>query len=174
MTPIKTPKRKILRRSGSRSFGPRSQLFLNLKWVRQWRTRVPGAWRNLNCFATLKASFWKERVMQRCCYGVCEISVGPEQAANPFAIPLFLIAASGHSVSQGMKRCFASQKQWGKNRFHWKHVHSGFKIIDMWNLGQRKEWESSGAETGTVICTVNWVQLSLAILLFSIVIEFLS
>lgn len=99
---------------------------------------------------------------------------GPRASCKSICYSLFLIAASTHSVSQGIKRCFASQKQLGKNRFHWNHAHSGFQITDMWNLGQRKDWESSAAETGTVICTVNWLQLSLAILLFSIVIEFLS
>ena len=77
MTPIKTPERKILRRSGSRSCRPRSQLFLNLKWVRQWRNSIPGAWRSLNCFATLTASLWRQWVMQRWCYCFCEILVGP-------------------------------------------------------------------------------------------------
>ena len=49
----------------------------------------------------------------------------------------------GRLPSMGSKRLnnftFTFQKELGKNRFHWKHAHCGFKIIAMWNLGQRKE-----------------------------------
>lgn len=150
MTPSKTPERKILRRSGSRGCHPRSQLFLNLKWVRRWCNSIPGAWKSLNCFATLRASLWRQRVMQRWCYCSCEILAGPRGNCKSICVPLFLIPASAHHVSLGIKRC-ASQKQAGKNRFHWRHAHSGFKIINMWDLELRTEWESSVAETAVAV-----------------------